>query len=87
MLYRYTGSNSQSREVNHNRIAPASPEQNLLSPCETQQVALHLSRNEVMERPMLKTSDNSEANVSVDEGQKLNRQKKRGFCCFNFISG
>ncbi|KAL6336182.1 hypothetical protein AAG906_011064 [Vitis piasezkii] len=84
---RYTRSNSQSREVNHNRIAPASPEQNLLSPCETQQVALHLSRNEVMERPMLKTSDNSEANVSVDEEQKLNRQKRRGFCCFNFISG
>ncbi|KAK9290902.1 hypothetical protein L1049_009081 [Liquidambar formosana] len=44
---RHMGSYSYSREVNHNRIAPALAEQNLPTPSETHQVALCSSPREV----------------------------------------
>ena len=87
--YRYAGLNSQSKEVNHNKIAPAMQEQNpSSSPRQTQQVALHLSGNEVMQDAMLnKTSDDFAANVIVEVERKSNRKKSGRFCCFNVISG
>lgn len=85
VLYRNTGPDSPSREVkvNHNRTAPVSPKHNLSSPCRTQEVAWHLSRDEVVEEPKLnKTFDDSAAIASVDEKQMLKRQKRHRFCCF-----
>ncbi|XVE75842.1 hypothetical protein DITRI_Ditri12bG0123900 [Diplodiscus trichospermus] len=42
---RSAGSNSFSREVNHNKVVPASPQQNVSIPVETNQVALNSYRN------------------------------------------
>ncbi|KAH9737868.1 polyketide cyclase/dehydrase/lipid transport superfamily protein [Citrus sinensis] len=90
---RRSGSNSYLREGNHNKIAPASLEDDLSNPDETNQVAVHSSRNGMAEIPILdqrvhdSKQKNAKANefhdnTSIDGRRKLSRQKKQWLCCF-----
>ncbi|KAL5545671.1 hypothetical protein UlMin_005358 [Ulmus minor] len=97
---RHGGSSSLSKEINHNKIAPASPTQelSLLSDTNTNQVALHSTKDPATpETPILNHSlqtkhlqtkhSNSEMNgfhgSSPDGGKKKSKQKKRRFWCFS----
>ncbi|KAK9194019.1 hypothetical protein WN944_004721 [Citrus x changshan-huyou] len=90
---RRSGSNSYLRDGNHNKIAPASLEDDLSNPDETNQVAVHSSRNGMAEIPILdqrvhdSKQKNAKANefhdnTSIDGRRKLSRQKKQWLCCF-----
>ncbi|KAL5806376.1 hypothetical protein ACOSQ4_029109 [Xanthoceras sorbifolium] len=93
---RRSGSNLCTREVNHNKIAPASPEQHNSNSAESNQVALNSSQNGVTERPNLdqnmhddKQTGNETNGIhesTVHGGKKLSRQKKHRYCCFSFSS-
>ncbi|TXG58107.1 hypothetical protein EZV62_015936 [Acer yangbiense] len=93
---RRSGSNRYTREGNHNRIAPASPEQHISSPSETNQVALNSSQNGVTERPISNQNmyDNKQTGTeaivihesTVHGGKNLSMQKKHRYCCFFFSS-
>ncbi|KAL9428247.1 hypothetical protein AB3S75_030271 [Citrus x aurantiifolia] len=90
---RRSGSNSYLRDGNHNKIAPASLEDDLSNPDETNQVAVHSSRNGMAEIPILdqrvhdSKQKNAKANefhdnTSIDGRRKLSRPKKQWLCCF-----
>ncbi|GMJ14761.1 hypothetical protein HRI_005145300 [Hibiscus trionum] len=72
-------SNSLSREVNHNKVVPASPQQNVI-PMETNQVGLNPHGNGTF-----KTNGFHEK--SVNDVAKLSKSRKHRFCCFGFYSG
>ncbi|KDO36149.1 hypothetical protein CISIN_1g019708mg [Citrus sinensis] len=90
---RRSGSNSYLRDGSHNKIAPASLEDDLSNPDETNQVAVHSSRNGMAEIPILdqRVHDSKQKkakanefhdNTSIDGRRKLSRQKKQWLCCF-----
>ncbi|KAG2683136.1 hypothetical protein I3760_10G019100 [Carya illinoinensis] len=91
--FRHAGSNSLLREANHNKIAPASPEQHLLVPGEGPQVALGSSSNRTTEVQTLDESSydikqmSTKANgiheMSLNREEKSSRQKKNWLCCFS----
>ncbi|XVF76052.1 hypothetical protein PTKIN_Ptkin13bG0235700 [Pterospermum kingtungense] len=70
-------SNSFSREVNHNKVVPASPQQNVSIPIETNRVALNSYENGTI-------NANGFHENGVNEIKKLNNQRKHRFCCFGF---
>ncbi|XP_017977567.1 PREDICTED: uncharacterized protein LOC18598446 [Theobroma cacao] len=72
---RSAGSNSFSREVNHKKVAPATPQQNVSIPVVTNQVALN----------SIKANGFHENGVH-DVKNSTNWRKHR-FCCFGFHSG
>ncbi|KAA8516830.1 hypothetical protein F0562_017352 [Nyssa sinensis] len=88
---RRTGSNSFSREANHNRIAPASPEE-LPNPGKTHQSAVTLE-NETTEAPTLEKAIDGRKLVNTDvngiyrSSPNKVKNKKQSFCCLHFISG
>ncbi|KAJ4705428.1 Polyketide cyclase/dehydrase and lipid transport superfamily protein [Melia azedarach] len=89
---RRAGSNSYVRDGNHNRIAPASPEQELSNPDENNQVTLSSSQNRTMEVSVFdqtiheskqkNTDTNGIPENTINGDKKLGRQKKHRFCCF-----
>ncbi|KAJ0089066.1 hypothetical protein Patl1_32762 [Pistacia atlantica] len=91
---RQAGSNSYLREVNHNRIAPASPEDDLPNLGETNQVSLSSFQNGTMVTTPISDQTmhannkqpNTEANVIhenyLNEKKKLSRRKRHWICCF-----
>ncbi|XP_041027835.1 uncharacterized protein LOC121267823 isoform X1 [Juglans microcarpa x Juglans regia] len=91
--FRHAESNSLSREANHNKIAPASPEQHLLVPVEDTQVALGSSANRTTEVQTLdhssydikqmSTKANGIHEMSLNGEEKSSRQKKHWLCCFS----
>ncbi|KAK3227052.1 hypothetical protein Dsin_006914 [Dipteronia sinensis] len=95
-ISRRSGSNRYTREGNHNRIAPASPEQHISSPSETNEVALNSSQNGVTERSISNQNmyDNKQTGTeaivihesTVHGGKNFSRQKKHRYCCFFFSS-
>ena len=96
--FRQGGSNSFSKEVNHNRIAPASPEQKLSAPSDTNtnQVDVRTVTYGPMDVPILnhRTENNKYLNgdangfheTSPDRGNKLAKGKRHRFCCFGMVS-
>uniref|UniRef100_A0A5B6ZA46 START domain-containing protein n=1 Tax=Davidia involucrata TaxID=16924 RepID=A0A5B6ZA46_DAVIN len=92
---RRMGSNSYLREANHNRVAPASSEEQLpnLIPSETHRIALCSSENETTEAPTLdKTINggkmvNADANDIYENSPNKGKNKKLRFCCLHFTSG
>ncbi|XP_059668630.1 uncharacterized protein LOC132313728 [Cornus florida] len=76
---RCAGSNSYSKEANHNRIAPVSPDPN-----ETHQTALCSSEAETTNGNKLVSTD---ANGIHKSSPNKGKNKKARFCCFNLISG
>ncbi|KAJ9181268.1 hypothetical protein P3X46_009414 [Hevea brasiliensis] len=89
---RRVGSNSYTREVNHNKIAPASPEQYLSIPIESNQV-LCSSKDGIADLPITDGTlrDNKQMNIEVNgihenglKGEKkLSWRKNYRFCCFS----
>ncbi|KAE8726497.1 Mitotic checkpoint serine/threonine-protein kinase BUB1, putative isoform 2 [Hibiscus syriacus] len=73
-------SNSLSREVNNNKVVPASPQQNVIIPAETNQVGLNHLGNGV-------TKTNGFHEKGVNDVEKLSKLRKHRFCCFGFYSG
>ncbi|XVF07497.1 hypothetical protein REPUB_Repub06bG0144100 [Reevesia pubescens] len=77
---RAAGSNSFSREVNHNKVVPASPQQNVSIPIETNQVALNSYGNGTIKA-------NGFHENGLNDVKKLSNWRKHRFCCFGFYSG
>ncbi|XWS56095.1 hypothetical protein CRYUN_Cryun09bG0057000 [Craigia yunnanensis] len=77
---RAAGSNSFSKEVNHNKVVPASPQQNVSIPIETNQVALNSYGNGTIKA-------NGFHENGPNEVKKLSNWKKHRSCCFGFYSG
>lgn len=81
---RRTGSNSHSKEVNHNKVAPASPEPFLSVPSQDAQIGFG-STGIVAAEVVTLDQTNSVCN-GIHEGasneDKSNRQKKHRLCCF-----
>uniref|UniRef100_A0A5B6ZAC0 START domain-containing protein n=2 Tax=Davidia involucrata TaxID=16924 RepID=A0A5B6ZAC0_DAVIN len=90
---RRTGYNSYSREANHNRIAPASPEEELPNPSETHQSAIYSLENETTEAPTLDKATNGDKLVSADangiykNSPNKGKNKKLSFCCLTSFLG
>ncbi|XAR69851.1 hypothetical protein NMG60_11001591 [Bertholletia excelsa] len=89
---RRTGSNSQSRdrEANHNKIVPASQEEDVRDPSETQKAALFSSYNGSNEEPMLvgnANMENTDINGVFQSSPSKGKNKRLRFCCLHFISG
>ncbi|XP_052200588.1 uncharacterized protein LOC127806978 isoform X3 [Diospyros lotus] len=91
---RRMGSNSCSRETCHNKIAPASPEENLLHASEThQQTASYYSTHATTERTIVGGTGfddklaNVDANAICKDGTKTGKHKKPKFCCFHCFLG
>lgn len=91
---RYKGSKSCSREMNHNRIAPATPEMNLPILSETQLNAQVSSKSCITDEPMFEKTINFDKQLDVEANgihekssslgnKQLLRNKKR-YCCFAF---
>ncbi|KAK8685659.1 hypothetical protein V6N13_041658 [Hibiscus sabdariffa] len=72
-------SNSLSREVNHNKVVPASPQQKVIL-VETNQVGLDPHGNGTF-----KTNGFHEK--SVNDVDKLSKSRKHRFCCFGLYAG
>ena len=92
LFYRRAGSNSHSMEVNHNKVAPASPEQYVSVPSEANQVALCSTGNGTTEVLNLDQSANDINQISTDangihesslDGDKSNKEKRHRMCCFS----
>ncbi|KAF3969310.1 hypothetical protein CMV_006887 [Castanea mollissima] len=90
--FRRAGSNSHSREVNHNKIAPASPEQYVSAPSEANPVALCSSGNGTTEVLNVDQSANDINQISTDangihesslDGDKSSKEKRHRMCCFS----
>ncbi|XWS59351.1 hypothetical protein CRYUN_Cryun08bG0114100 [Craigia yunnanensis] len=77
---RSAGSNSVSREVNHNKVVPASPQQNVSIPIETNQVVLNSYGNGTIKA-------NGFHENGLNDVKKLSNWRKHRFCCFSFYSG
>ncbi|XP_022743163.1 uncharacterized protein LOC111294196 isoform X2 [Durio zibethinus] len=77
---RSAGSNSFAREVNHNKVVPASPQQNVSIPVETNQVALNSYGNGTIEA-------NGFHENGPNEVKQSSNWRKHRFCCFGFYSG
>ena len=93
MFCRRAGTNSHSREVNHNKIAPASPEQYVSAPSEANQVALCSTGNGTTEALNLDQSANDINQISTNangihesslDGDKSSKEKRHRMCCFSF---
>lgn len=90
---RHGGSNSYSRETNHDGMVPASPEEKLQNPSETQQTALHYSKNMITEGSIVdKTTfdekpSSPDANGICESSPNKGKQKKLRSCCLHFIPG
>ncbi len=93
LFCRRAGSNSHSREVNHNKVAPASPEQyvsflseaNMVAFCSpgkgnvtTEVLTLDQSAYDINQ---INTEANGSHKSSLN-GDKSSKQKKHRFCCF-----
>lgn len=92
---RQGGSNSFSKEVNHNRIAPASPEQKLLvPPCDpnTDPIDSSSAKDGPTQIPISDhiTRNNKEPNGvhknNLIGGKNFSKQKSLWLCCFGSIS-
>ncbi|KAJ7975896.1 Polyketide cyclase/dehydrase and lipid transport superfamily protein [Quillaja saponaria] len=89
---RYKIKNPNSKEVNCNRVVPASPEQNLSISNEASQVALCSSKNEATEVMSSDQTPHSNEEINfVTNGiqdttliipKKSTRQRKHPYCCF-----
>ncbi|OMO68651.1 hypothetical protein COLO4_29518 [Corchorus olitorius] len=78
---RSAGANSFSREVNHNKVAPVSPQQTVSIPIETNQVTLNSYDNGTIK-------ENGFHENGLNHVKKLdNNCRKHRFCCFSFYSG
>ncbi|KAE8689960.1 Mitotic checkpoint serine/threonine-protein kinase BUB1, putative isoform 2 [Hibiscus syriacus] len=73
-------SNSLSREVNHNKVVPTSPQQNVIIPVETNQVGFNPHENGTF-------TANGFREKGVNDVEKLSKWRKHRFCCFGFYSG
>ncbi|KAJ6994323.1 hypothetical protein NC653_017218 [Populus alba x Populus x berolinensis] len=84
-----------SRETSHNKITPASPDQYLSIPSETNHAALYSSENgkdETSEVPAMDLTTQGDKQTSLEvngthenvviEGKKLTRQTNYRYCCF-----
>ncbi|KAH8504846.1 hypothetical protein H0E87_012187 [Populus deltoides] len=84
-----------SRETSHNKITPASPDQYISIPSETNHVALYSSENgkdETTEVPAMDLTTQGDKQMSLEvngihenvfiEGKKLTRQTNYRYCCF-----
>ncbi|XP_021892474.1 uncharacterized protein LOC110810580 isoform X2 [Carica papaya] len=85
---RRAGSNSFSREVNHNKIVPASPEKDILLPTKLDHVTLNSSTDRKMEVPVSDQTRSEKKPLSAEANgrKKLKQQKKYRFCCLSFNS-
>ncbi|XVF55900.1 hypothetical protein PTKIN_Ptkin06aG0073500 [Pterospermum kingtungense] len=72
---RIAGSNSVSKEVTHNKVVPASPQQNVSIPMETNLVALNSYGNGT-------TKANGFHENGLNEVKKLSNRRKHKLCCF-----
>ncbi|XP_022766929.1 uncharacterized protein LOC111311636 isoform X2 [Durio zibethinus] len=77
---RSAGSNSLLREVNHNQVIQASPQQNVSVPTETNHVALNSYENGTIKA-------NRYHENGLNDVKKLSNWRKHRFCCFSFYSG
>ncbi|GMP98511.1 hypothetical protein CsSME_00046365 [Camellia sinensis var. sinensis] len=90
---RHGGSNSYSRETNHDGMVPASPEEKLQNPSETQQTALHYSKNTITEGSIVDKTTFDEKPSSPDpngiceSSPNKRKQKKLRSWCLHFIPG
>ncbi|CAI9097556.1 OLC1v1034014C1 [Oldenlandia corymbosa var. corymbosa] len=90
---RRTGSTIYSREANHNKIAPASPDEDTTSTHATHHNnALHLSENHVTELSLHEKIAKEENVIAVDansfdgnKGGKSKSRKPHFLCCFGFM--
>ncbi|KAJ8752373.1 hypothetical protein K2173_004009 [Erythroxylum novogranatense] len=90
---RHAGSTSFIWEVNHNRIAPASPEQCSSFAGQSDQVLLSPSRTENAETPVADEATQGDRKILLDangvyennlmEGKKSRWGRKLRFCCFS----
>ncbi|XP_039004222.1 uncharacterized protein LOC120131261 [Hibiscus syriacus] len=71
--------NSLSKEVNHNKVVPTSPQQNVI-PAETNQVGLNHHENGTNKTNRLHEK-------GVNDVEKLSKWRKHRFCCFGLYSG
>lgn len=92
----YEGSNSLSKEVNHNRIVPTSLEQELSISCDNNHSALRSSKDGTAEVPVLDldhimygtTNHMSSMKNGKDENipnrtKKSTKKRKHWYCCFS----
>ncbi|KAJ8900060.1 hypothetical protein K2173_024176 [Erythroxylum novogranatense] len=90
---RHAGSTSFTWEVNHNKIAPASPEQCSSFAGQSDQVLLSPSRTENAETPVADEATQGDHKILLDanglyenslmEGKKSRWGRKLRFCCFS----
>lgn len=89
---RHAGSNSFSREANHNKIVPASPEKDFPRVSEAQQTAFPSSNNEPSNEPISDGGTNGNELVNADHsGNHKSRtnegkNKKLRLCCISFLA-
>ncbi|XP_027065038.1 uncharacterized protein [Coffea arabica] len=87
---RQTGSNTYSRNANHNKIAPAS--QDFSGPCEIDHAAPLSSQNQRMELTLTEKATKDENVFSPDangvggDEARRSKNKKIRFCCFSSLS-
>ncbi|KAJ9184595.1 hypothetical protein P3X46_004307 [Hevea brasiliensis] len=89
---RRVGSNSHAREVNHNKIAPASPEQYLPIPIESNQV-LRSSKDGITDLSIVDRTLRNEKQMDIEVNgihenglqveKKLSWRNNRRLCCFS----
>ncbi|XP_058192285.1 uncharacterized protein LOC131309704 isoform X1 [Rhododendron vialii] len=90
---RHAGSNSYSREANHNKIVPASPEEDIPRVSEIQQTAFPPSNNELTNEPTSDGGTHGNKPVNADDNRNCissktkGKNKKTTFCCLHFIAG
>ncbi|KAK8546228.1 hypothetical protein V6N13_067454 [Hibiscus sabdariffa] len=77
---RHEDSNSIAREVNHNKVVPASPRANVSEPMETNQVALSSYRNGTIKANVLHEN-------GLNEDKKLSNRRKHRLGCFSLSYG
>lgn len=89
---RHAGSNSFSREANHNKIVPASPEKDFPRVSEAQQTVFPSSNNEPSNEPISDGGTNGNELVNADHsGNHKSRtnegkNKKLRLCCISFLA-
>ncbi|GFY93470.1 hypothetical protein Acr_08g0018660 [Actinidia rufa] len=90
---RHAGSNSYSREANHNKIVPASPEEYIPNRSDTHSIAFGSSNNEATEEPISDRSTNGNKLVNADangiskNSPNKGKNKRMRLCCLHLISG
>ncbi|XP_027351643.1 uncharacterized protein LOC113862707 [Abrus precatorius] len=84
--FRHTGVNPNLKEVNYNKVVPASAEQNLSAPTGASQADLYSSKNgTTLDQTIcsnMQLNSDTVQDVSSDDLKKSSREMKYRYCCF-----